>query len=683
MVMVLLPRTITNQTYGWHNVLYFSFMPKTRKQTPQRADPFLRKGIKTPFPTSIEPMLATKISEPFNDPAWLYEIKWDGYRIIAHVQRGKVVLHSRSLQNYTNTYPPISEELTFSKDDMVLDGEIVVLNEQGLPSFDALQNYRQGDTIVYYVFDLLWYNGKSLLTIPLEGRKTVLESILPDSKSIKYSGHFNDGAALFEKIQSMGMEGIVCKKRQSLYTPGVRTKDWLKLPTAKRQEFVIGGWTESGSGRPFRSLLFGAYDGNKLISVGHSGSGFKEADMKMILARLKKLETDRSPFADTVETETKSHWIKPQLVGEFKYATTTRSGKIRKPAIFLGFRKDKNPKQIVLEKTFKTQAVVKKKSVRVTSKDSNWPKIESEPITSKEEFEVDGCKLDLTNVEKKLWHSVTKADLIQYYNSVADFVLPHVQGRPQSLHVKYKGPMMPGKYIKDMEGREPECAEVFSVERKHKKTGKNPIIDYLVCNKRPTLLWMINLGCIDVNPWMSRVDNYLSPDFIVIDLDPSDQDFKKAVEVARGAKGLFDERKLSAFVKTSGKTGIHLFLPCRGFTFPQARSIAEKICTEIHLLQPDITTTEVSVAARGSKLYIDPNQNDEADTVAAPYSVRPFHIPSVSTPLEWKELTDKLDASDFTIKTIKKRLDRKGDLWKEILHPKIVSSNSKILMRLI
>jgi bifunctional non-homologous end joining protein LigD len=655
-------------------------MRKTGKKK-EKSTSLLRKGIKMPFPASIEPMLATKISTAFNDAEWLYEIKWDGYRIIAHVQRGKVILHSRSLQNYTRLYPPITGELGSWKHDLVLDGEVVVLNHQGKPDFDSLQNYKEGDDIVYYVFDLLWYNGYSLLQIPLQDRKTILESILPQSKLVKYSNHFDDGVILFKQIQKMDLEGIVCKKRDSIYKPGVRTNDWLKLPSVKRQEFVIGGWTESGSGRAFRSLLFGAYEKGKLINVGHAGGGYKEKNMREILAELKKRETKKNPFVNKVKTDTKPHWIKPTLVAEFKYATFTRSGKIRKPAIFIGFRKDKKPKQIILETTVATKDAIQQKAMRVTSHDSNWPKIENAVITSRQEFEIEGCTIELTNVEKALWHDITKADLLQYYSSIAALMLPHIQNRPQSLHIKYKGALAPGLYIKDMEGREPGCAQIFSVERKHKKAGKNSIIDYLVCNNRATLLWMINLGCIDVNPWTSRTTNYLHPDFVVIDLDPSDHDFQKAFETAKAAKQFFDENKLKAFVKTSGKTGLHLFIPCEGFGFPEARKIATNISEEIHVLVPSITTTEVSISMRRDKLYIDPNQNDQADTVAAAYSVRPYNLPTVSTPLDWREVNKTLDPADFTLKTVSQRFQKKGDLWKNILDKKIIQSNSKLLSR--
>jgi bifunctional non-homologous end joining protein LigD len=230
-----------------------------------------------------------------------------------------------------------------------------------------------------------------------------------------------------------------------------------------------------------------------------------------------------------------------------------------------------------------------------------------------------------------------------------------------------------------MEGRQPACADTFTVKRKHKKKGKRDVIEYLVCNNEATLLYIINLGCIDINPWTSRITDYLNPDFIIIDLDPSDDDFKKVIATAKAAKQIFDKHKLKSFPKTSGKTGIHLYLPCEGFTFPEARDIAEKICKEIHALVPDITTTEVTISKRGNKLYIDPNQNDEADTVAAPYSVRPFHHPTVSTPLEWREINDQLDPLKFDIYNTLERIEKKGDLFTGVMDKKIAAKNSEKL----
>ncbi|TDH18270.1 hypothetical protein EXU57_24130 [Segetibacter sp. 3557_3] len=252
-----------------------------------------------------------------------------------------------------------------------------------------------------------------------------------------------------------------------------------------------------------------------------------------------------------------------------------------------------------------------------TMADSNWPELEAQQITTEEVFTIEGKDLSLTNVERQLWKGVTKSDLIIYYHNIAEYILPYLKDRPQSLHIKHNGPGAPGMYIKDMEGRQPQWAELFSTPRKHKKKGKRDQIDYLVCNDEATLLYMANLGCIDINPWTSRTHNYQQPDYIIIDLDPSDEDFKKAITTAQAAKQVFDKLKLKAYPKTSGKTGLHLYIPCEGFSFPQARKIAEHICEQVHLLFPDITTTQVTVSKRGDKLYIDPNQNDEADTVAA------------------------------------------------------------------
>jgi bifunctional non-homologous end joining protein LigD len=296
---------------------------------------------------------------------------------------------------------------------------------------------------------------------------------------------------------------------------------------------------------------------------------------------------------------------------------------------------------------------------------------------------IDGKKVTLTNVEKELWPGITKAKLIEYYHWAAPYILPYLKDRAESLHIKNIRPTAPGLYIKDMQGKQPGWANVFSIKRKHQKKGKRNIIDYLVCNDEATLLYMINLGCIDVNPWTSRIDNYLEPDFIIIDLDPSDEDFQKVIKTTLAAKKVFDHLKIKVFVKTSGKTGMHLYIPCEKFTFPQARDIAEEICKQINQLLPDITTTEITVSKRGDKLYIDPNQNDEADTVAAPYSVRPAPQPTVSTPLEWKEVNKKLDPKKFDINSIPDRLKNKGDLFAGVMNEKIRKKNSSILKKLL
>ena len=232
-----------------------------------------------------------------------------------------------------------------------------------------------------------------------------------------------------------------------------------------------------------------------------------------------------------------------------------------------------------------------------------------------------------------------------------------------------------------MEGRQPSCGAIFTDERRHAKKGKRSHIDYLVCNNEATLLSMINLGCIDINPWSSRVTSPQQPDFILIDLDPSDNDQQKLVDTAMATKAFCDKHKLKAFAKTSGKTGIHFYIPCTGFDFSKGRHFAEHICTEVHKQVPGASTCANSINSRGDKVYIDPSQNDYADTLAAPYAVRPFQLPTVSTPLEWKEINARLNPADFTISNIIERLKKKGDLFGSVMDKKIAAANTKVLQK--
>jgi bifunctional non-homologous end joining protein LigD len=626
-----------------------------------------------------KPMLATKIAEPFNDPEWTYEVKWDGFRIIAHVIKGKVTLFSRSLLDYTENYSVVVNQLSKLKVDAIFDGELVVLDKEGRPSFDALQAYDGKEPLVYYIFDLLWLNGYDVTNLHLTDRKQLLQSIISDDSIVRYSDDFAEGISLFNEAKKIGLEGIVAKKKDSRYAPGIRSNEWLKVATAIHREFVIGGWTESDKNPYFRALVFGEYVDGKLMYVGHAGGGYKSKDMPAIAKKLRALEINKSPFANEVITDRPLHFVKPTLVAEIKFATYTAAKRIRKPAIFIGWRKDKKAKEVIsenaVERKNETSEKIKSAKSKLTS-DSNWKEIDRQKITSRNSVTLDGKKIELINIEKKLWKDVTRADLIKYYHEVSEFMLPHLKDRPLSLHIKPFAPTQPGFYIKDMEGRQPKWAQVFSIERKHKKKGKRNIIDYLLCNDEASLIYTINLGCIDINPGTSRTSNYLHPDYIVIDLDPSDNDFSKAVRTAMDAKKYFTQKRLTAFPKTSGKTGIHLYIPCSGFTFTQARVIAEKICSDIHDMTPAITTTNVSVSGRKDKLYLDPNQNDEADTVAAPYSVRPASRPTVSTPLEWKEIKPDLDMNDFTIFTVGKRLKNKGDLFKNLYSSVIQKRNN-------
>ena len=297
-------------------------------------------------------MLCTLTREPADDPDYLYEIKWDGYRIISYVDKGKVKLDSRSAKDYTARYPVVTEALRQLGHNVVIDGEVVVFNEEGLPDFDALQLYNgHSSPITYCVFDLLWLDGYDLMQLPLSARKQLLQDLVQDRPGLRFSESFDDGPRLYKEMLRINLEGIIAKKRNSPYVPDSRGMDWLKTPTRKRQEFVIGGWSESDKNRSFKSLLFGAYHKGKLEWIGRSVGGYKEKEMPDILKKLMRLETTRSPFVNPV-LDTKgavTHWVKPELVANFEFATWTKSGRIRKPATFLGFRKDKKPTQVVRE----------------------------------------------------------------------------------------------------------------------------------------------------------------------------------------------------------------------------------------------------------------------------------------------------------------------------------------------
>jgi bifunctional non-homologous end joining protein LigD len=323
-----------------------------------------------------------------------------------------------------------------------------------------------------------------------------------------------------------------------------------------------------------------------------------------------------------------------------------------------------------------------------TSPNSNWPFVESQPQTDKTEIMLDNCPVELFSVDRPIWKNVTKADLIAYYHDVHEFILPHLHERPLSLHFKLNGPTSPGKYIKDLEGRRPPCAEVFRDRRRHVAQGKRNIIDYLVCNHEAILLWLINWGCIDVNPWNSRRASPDHPDWIVIDLDPSEESLsakglKRLRHTAMAAAAYFEEQSLKAFAKTSGKTGLHFLVPCSGFLTTQARALGEEICAGVHAMVPDDSTITVSKNQRAGKVFVDFSQNDYADTIAAVYSVRPFTRPLVSTPLAMKEINDELDPRAFTMDVVRKRLQKNGDLWVKILDKKIANANNKVLRKLM
>ncbi|MFN7161199.1 MAG: DNA ligase D [Candidatus Gracilibacteria bacterium] len=599
--------------------------------------PSPKKG-KDPMPYHIKPMLATLTEKPFDDKDWIFEIKWDGYRAIAEVKDGKVELYSRNYLNFKERYSAVTEALEKLGHDVVLDGEVVVLDRKGISKFQLLQKYtEEGGNLTYQVFDILYLDGTDLRKYPLIERKKLLELLLPKKGILKYSGHIEEkGASMYTEAQKAGLEGVMAKNKNSAYIPQ-RSEQWLKLKTEKRQEAIICGFTEpQGTREHFGSLILGVYVDNKLTFVGHTGSGFDGKKLRSLHTLLLRLKTKDSPFERKPKTNMPVTWVKPELLCEVKFSEWTDDGIMRHP-IFMGLREDKDPK------------LVKK---------------EIPQKTSHEEKTVQG-KVELTNPKKVYWPELglTKKDLFSYYEKIADTILPYLKDRPESLNRHPNGIHGTNFYQKNTTYDLPDFIETTTIYSE--SAEKN--IHYILCQNKETLLYMANLGCIEINPWNSRVGKLEYPDYMVIDLDPGENTIKELVQVAQVVHEILDMACEKSYVKTSGKTGLHIFVPLRGkYHYGQVRIFSEYIATLVHKALPDITSIERSPSKRKDKIYIDFLQNRIGQTLAAPYCLRPVKEATVSTPLLWEEVNDKLDLTNFTMDVIFKRLKKYGDLWESL-----------------
>jgi bifunctional non-homologous end joining protein LigD len=593
-------------------------------------------------PWRVKPMLATLVGAPFSKEGWLFEIKWDGYRAIASKNGGDIELYSRMHTDFKTHYPAVAEAIRKLKHNVILDGEIMVMDDEGVPHFELLQNWRkdQKGHLYYYVFDILWYDGRDLRDMPLAGRKEILKSIVPTNSLIRYSDHIETkGSVLFEEMKKKGLEGIIAKQADSPYRENNRGSSWLKIKTQLRQEVVIGGFTEPRGGRKYLgSLLVGVYDKGDFVYTGHSGGGIPDNQRKLLREKLDKLERKVSPFAIQPKPNAPVHWVKPELVVEMSFTEWTNDGRMRHPA-FEGLRADKKPIDVHREK----------------------PKAVA-PI--KEEMAMKKGKVEFTHSDKVFFpkHGYTKGDIAAYYESVAKYILPYIKDRPLSLNRQPHGITGEGFFQKNMEHL-PDWVphkDIFS-------ESNNKDLHWMVGGDLDTLLYMVQLGCVEINPWNARVQHLDKPDWLVIDLDPEGVTFKDVVSVAQTVKEVCDEWKVTALPKTSGKTGIHVYIPLGArYEHEQAKNFAHLIALEVNKRQPKLTSVERMPNKRKNRIYLDFLQNREGQTLAAPYSLRPTPDASVSTPLHWDDVTPNLKPTDFTIKNMAKRLDKVGDLWKPV-----------------
>lgn len=654
---------------------------------------------KSAMPEIPQVALATLAENPSSDPGWIFEIKWDGIRTITRVDNGKVRLWSRTKREITSEFPELSTiAAAVNAKEALIDGEVVVLDETGRSDFQRLQS-RMGvrnpsaklmstAPVVYYVFDILYCDGYDLRRVPLIERKEFLRDIVGASTMMRFSDHqVGEGEKLFELAQAQHLEGIIGKQASSVYPSG-RTTAWLKFKMDKEVDAVVGGWTEPrGSREYFGALLLGLYDGTKLEFVGGVGSGFTVESQKLLWPRLQHLKTSHRPFAERPTTREKASWVKPELVARARFGGWTEGTHLRQPR-FIGLQEDRDPRECTLEKETKPpvdqeQMQVKQekkaKSQRPTKQvhsraskadpqddDSQAEAIEKELMKDSEEMFVDvgGKRLRFTNLNKVYFpeDKITKRDLLVYYNRIALFLLPFLKDRPLVLRRYPNGIHGPSFFQKDADKNTPEWVKTVPITSE--REGKP--VHYFIANDRATLLYLTNLGCIDHNPWSSRIGSLENPDYIFFDLDPTpNTPFATVIKLAEILLSILEKVRLPAFSKTSGATGFHIFVPVEPrYRFEQARAFVEAVASIVEAKHPGLLTAERSLKKRpDGRIYLDAHQNSSGQSLATVYTVRAFPHAPVSAPVRAEEVRAGLNPGKFNLTLMAKRIQTVGDLW--------------------
>ncbi|WP_316783329.1 DNA ligase D [Pedobacter frigiditerrae] len=650
--------------------------------TPKNEKAIVANAEKSPFYTKIEPMLATLVDKPIDDDDWLYEIKWDGYRAVAFMNKKEIELKSRNDKSFNEKFYPVYNELKKWNINAVVDGEVVVVNEKGIANFGALQNWRSeaDGELVYYVFDVLWYNGYDLKSLPLTERRAILKQIIPDDSLIQLSKDFDtSGTEFLAAAKKMGLEGIMAKRKDSVYDVGHRTGNWLKIKSNKRQEVVIGGYTiNDDTSKPFSALLVGVFEKGKFVYTGKIGTGFNIKTQKEMLKMFEPLITDKPQFSAEPDINkpsrfrpnpprAKATWLKPELICEVSFTEMTTDGVMRHPS-FEGMREDKKAKEVVLEKEANTEEVIKETAVDkyLSPPKSGKRRTLLNPKDQTQVRKVNGHDLKFTNLSKIYWpiEKITKRDLINYYYQVAPYMLPYLKNRPQSLNRHPGGINGPSFYQKDVTGKVPDWMDTYLYHSGDSPEDKH----FLLGNNEATLLYMAGLGCIEINPWSSTTKKPDHPTWCIIDLDPDKNSFEQVIEAAQVTKQILDDMGVPSYCKTSGSTGLHIYIPLGAkYSYEQSKEFARIIVTLVHRELPKYTSLERAVADRKGKMYLDFLQNRSQATIAAPYSVRPKPSATVSMPLAWDEVKKGLKMKDFTIFNAVERIESLGDIFKPVL----------------
>ncbi len=606
----------------------------------------------------IKPMLAQSSEKPFNDNDWVFEIKWDGFRAIADLRETAIQLYSRNGLSYSEKFSKITKALEDQNHQMILDGEIVAFNSEGKPDFQTLQKIGDNPNLAmtYQVFDLLWLNGHSTENLTLVQRKELLKEALVENEIIKYCEHIPEkGIDFFDQIKKMELEGMIAKKADSTYSEGVRTSDWLKIKFQNTEDVLICGFTEPNGGRKnFGAIILGAYINDKIEYCGHAGTGFSDRTLASLYELFKPLIIKNCPFDKVPKTNAPATWLKPELVCEIKYTEKTKDGIFRHP-VYMGLRTDKDKQDLKNEEVEEIEDLPSLKMK--TENDSTYSKTKKLKKTVK-----------LTNQNKIYFpeSGITKGEVIDYYQSVSKYILPHFKNRPQSLNRFPNGIEGLSFYHKDAGNDAPDWIEKVSVFSESNEKD----IQYLICNTADDLAYLNNLGCIDLNPWNSTVNDLNKPTWLALDLDPSEKNtFDHVIETSLCVKGILDKAKIKGYCKISGSSGIHIFIPMgENYEVEQVKDFAHLLMQKVQQKLPKLTTLERSLKKRDkNKIYLDYLQNRTGQTLASVYSIRPKPLAPVSMPILWEELKFGLKPTDFNIHNALERIKKNGDLFKPVL----------------
>ena len=669
-------------------------LARERQSAPQKID-FPSGAKKAALAEHIAPALATLAEKPFSDPEWLFEIKWDGVRTLARIEGHQLKLWSRSQREITREYPEMAVLPNYMNGhDVWLDGEIVALDEDGRSDFQQLQQRFSVQSpsaelmrkvpVVYYIFDILYCDGHDLRKVPLIERKKLLKRILDTDSLVRYSDHeVEKGRELYELARDRGLEGIVGKQIHAAYPEG-RTRSWLKFKFDRELDAVVGGWTDPRKSREhFGALLVGLYEGKRLEFIGGAGTGFSVALQASLAERLRALHISDCPFAEEPDTRERAHWVRAELVVRVTYGGWTEGRHLRQPR-FAGLLEDRDPRECTFEKEMRIEKDVDAnqsngskhaaKSVRrVYQRPSSAAALDERELAkeldagAREDVfaEVGGQTLHFTNLNKAYFpqDGCTKRDLLAHYLRMAPLLLPFLKDRPLVLRRYPNGIEGDAFFQKDAGKDVPEWIQTAAITSESKGSKK---IHYFLANDLPSLLYLTNLGCIDHNPWSSRYDDQEHPDYVFFDLDPSaGADFASVVKLARALTERLETLALKAFVKTSGATGLHIFIPIQPqYSYEQVRQFVELVATWTARDYPELITTKRSLSKRPERsIYVDAHQNSRGQSLASVYSVRAFPHAPVSAPVSSRELNAKLREDTWNIKSMPGRIKKIGDLW--------------------